>query len=87
MLPADDSIESPKPDNGGIIQVLNCINGANTRNIQNGENCANGGLATDAWRWAHWNGGVTSESQLPYLAGKTFGSYRKSCLVARAFRS
>ena len=52
------------------LQVLNCINGGNTRNIQNGENCANGGLATDAWLWANSNGGVTTESQLPYLAGE-----------------
>jgi len=49
--------------------VLNCINGNKTRNIQNGENCANGGLATDAWTWANSHGGVTTESQLPYLAG------------------
>ena len=51
------------------MQVLNCINGGNTYNIQTGENCANGGLATDAWLWAQYNGGITSESQLPYLAG------------------
>ena len=54
-----------------VPHVLNCINGGNTNNIQNGENCVNGGLATDAWLWANYNGGVTTEAQLPYLAGRS----------------